>query len=284
MDRNIIEILNILSECVIWTGVETMAEPEDRKKKERQLHDLLRGDLADDPRFTSNKKFYSISKSNQDYVKRWLSERCKGKRVLDYCCGNGNFTIWLAEAGAEAYGIDISPVSIENATKEAGHRRVSDKAKFLVMDAEATEFPDNYFDFAVVNGVLHHLELEKAYRELARILKPEGEIICTEALRHNMLIHLYRRMTPHLRTAWEVEHILGKREIERAKVWFNRVEILKFFHLATIAAVPFRKLPIFEPIRRSLSLLDEILLRLPFIRWQAWMVVFVLAQPKKSRL
>jgi len=162
---------------------------QDRKENERELHDHLRGDLSDDPYYFSNRKFYSICQSNRDYVKRWLVGRCKEKRVLDYCCGNGDFSIWLAEAGAYAHGIDISPVSIQNATSEAVRKGFGDRVTFRVMDAEATEFTNDYFDFAVVNGVLHHLDLEKAYRELARILKPEGIVVATEALRHNVFFH-----------------------------------------------------------------------------------------------
>ncbi len=259
-----------------------MAQTGDRKEIERELHDRLRGDLIKEPRYTSNKKFYSITASNRDYVKGWLAQRCRNKRVLDYCCGNGDFALWLAASGAHAFGIDISPVSAMNARMEALRRGLGDQAKFLVMDAEATAFPDDYFDLAVVNGVLHHLDLEKAYRELARILKPEGEAVCTEALRHNVFFHLYRKMTPHLRSAWEVEHILGKKEITSARKYFTGVEIAKFFHLATIAAVPFRNRSIFEPLRRGLEIVDSILLEIPILKWQAWMVVFLLSRPKKS--
>jgi len=248
---------------------------------EGELHDHLRGDLSNDLYYSSNKKFYSITQTNRDYVRGWLVERCKGKRVLDYCCGNGDFTIWLAERGSEAYGIDISPVSIGNAKKESSYRGLDKNIDFYVMDAEETRFTDDYFDFAVVNGVLHHLDLGRAYRELARILKPEGEIICTEALRHNVLIHLYRRMTPHLRSHWEVQHILGRKEIELAREYFQKVEVSKFFHLATLVAIPFRNLPIFRHIRRSLEVLDSVLLRIPVLKWQAWMVVFILSNPQK---
>jgi len=180
------------------------------------------------------------------------------------------------------YGIDISPVSIHNATTVVVRKRLSDRVTFRVMDAEATEFTDNYFDYAVVNGVLHHLDLEKAYRELARILKPEGIVIATEALRHNVFIHLYRKMTPHLRTGWETEHILGKKEIEMARQYFDGVEVVKFFHLATIGAVPFRNLPFFDLMRRILEAVDSILLKLPGLKWQAWMVVFLLSHPQES--
>jgi SAM-dependent methyltransferase len=150
------------------------------------------------------------------------------------------------------------------------------------MDAEATDFSSKYFDFAVINGVLHHLDLKNAYRELSRILQINGEAICTEALRHNILIHVYRKLTPHLRSAWETEHILGKEDIEMATHYFDNVEVLEFFHLFTIGAVPFRNLPIFEPIRRRLKALDSVILRLPLLKWQAWMVVFVLSRPIKK--
>jgi hypothetical protein len=128
---------------------------------------------------------------------------------------------------------------------------------------------------------LHHLDLDKAYADLARVLKPAGKMICTEALGHNVLIQRYRRRTPHLRTEWEVEHILHKKDIELAKKYFNTVKILGFFHLASIAAVPFRNSIAFSGILRSLETVDSLLLKIPGIRWQAWQVVFVLSNPKK---
>lgn len=58
-----------------------------------------------------------------------------------------------------------------------------------VMDAEATEFADSFFGLGVISGVLYHLDLDGACRELARPLKPNGLIIATETLRRNLLIH-----------------------------------------------------------------------------------------------
>jgi ubiquinone/menaquinone biosynthesis C-methylase UbiE len=255
---------------------------EGRKVREGELHNALRGHLKDDPKYAANKKWYSITHSNRQFVKRWLLERCRGKRVLDYCCGNGEMVIWLAERGAHAFGIDISPVSIQNGEEEAHRRGVGDRVRFILGDAERMEFPKDYFDYIVVNGVLHHLDLERAYSELSRVLKPEGQVLCTEALRHNPIFHLYRQRTPHLRSAWEIDHILGKHEILRSGGYFESVEVVKFFHLATLAAVPLRKLPLFSPILTTLEVADSVLLRLPVIRWWAWMVVFVLSRPKRT--
>jgi SAM-dependent methyltransferase len=151
------------------------------------------------------------------------------------------------------------------------------------MDAEAMTFPDATFDVIVVHGVLHHLDLDRAYAELARVLKPGGHVICTEALRHNPIIQRYRRRTPHLRTAWEVDHILGKPEIERARRYFDDVRVARFFHLATIAAVPLRGTAVFPGVLRLLEAADAVLLRIPGLKWQAWMAVFVLSRPKARK-
>lgn len=87
-------------------------------------------------------------------------------------------------------------------------------------------------------------------------------------------------MTPHLRTKWEAEHILSKKEIDLAKEYFKKSEI-EFFHLATLLAVPFRKLPGFNFILKFLEIIDLLLLKIPFIKWLSWQVVFILAEPKK---
>ena len=147
------------------------------------------------------------------------------------------------------------------------------------MDAEKLEFEKNFFDIIVCSGVLHHLSLQRAYSELARVLKPDGEIICNEPLIHNPIFQLYRRMTPHLRTKWEMEHILSKNDIKLAKEYFGKVET-KFFHLATLLAVPFRNFSIFNPLLTFFEWVDSILLRLPLIQWLSWQIVFILSKPK----
>jgi len=260
--------------------VGTFAEP--RKQAERDLHDALRGDLKDDGRYHSNKRFYAIGRSNHAFGRDWLARRCPGKTVLDYCCGDGETALFAAASGArEARGIDISPVSVETATRKARERGFSQSAVFEVMDAEGTTYPSARFDLIVVGGVLHHLDLDKAYRELARLLKPGGEVLCLEALRHNPLIHWYRKATPHLRSEWETAHILGRAQILEARRYFGRVRIERFFHLATLAALPLRNTPLFEPALSVLEAVDRGLFKIPGLGWQAWQAFFTLAEPKR---
>ena len=257
---------------------------EERKVIEAQFHDRLRDPaLAENPelraRLTSNRKWYSIARKSRGFAQSYLRQHSRGARALDYACGDGLYTAQMAESGADVTGIDISGVSIANAAREAERRGIS--AKFAVMDCERLEFPDSTFDLINVNGVLHHLDLERAYGEMARVLKPTGSVLCVEALRHNPLFHAYRRLTPQLRTEFETDHILGRREVLAARKYFSHVE-WRFFHLASVLAVPFRNTACFNAVLRPLEAIDSLVLGLPAIRWWAWQIGFVLAGPKQK--
>jgi ubiquinone/menaquinone biosynthesis C-methylase UbiE len=260
---------------------------EDRKRQEAELHDFLRskefagGNAAQREYYTSNKKFYSVTRASTAHTSRWLKQRVRGQKVLDCGCGDGTTSFRLAEYGAkEVVGIDISEVSVENCRREAARCRVDDRCSFLQMDAENMIFPDSTFDLIVVMGVLHHLDVRKAFPELARVLKPRGKVMCLEALGHNPVFQWYRNHTPHLRTAWETEHIIRRGELELAMEYFGEVET-RFFHLASLLAVPFRKIPVFTPLLTGMEAVDSVLMRLPGVKWQAWMIWFVLSSPIK---
>lgn len=255
---------------------------EERKVIEAEFHDRLRDPaLLDDPelygRLTSNKKWYSIARKSKNFASEYLRQHSAGAKALDYACGDGLFAFQMAEGGADAFGIDISPVSVSNAAKEAKKRGVS--AQFAVMDCENLEFPDSTFDLINVNGVLHHLDVRRAYSEMARVLKPTGTVLCVEAMRHNPIFQAYRMLTPHLRTDYEARHILRRRDVLAAREYFGSVN-WRFFHLASLVAVPFRDAGLFEPMLSALEAVDSALLKVTPIRWWAWQIAFVLSNPK----
>lgn len=244
------------------------------------LASLIRDEKAFNYNF-SNMKFYSITHSSEKYLYDWLKTKCRpGSKVLDFGCGNGENGIYAAGCGAEVIGIDISPEGVANANLNAEQSGVASHCRFEVMDGENMTFADSTFDLAVEYGVLHHVELDKTMAELSRVLKPDGEMICVEALKHNPIIHWYRKKTPHLRTQWEIEHILGVQDLAVAKKYFHKVDV-KFFHLVVLAAVPFRKTRFFKPICIFLSNIDDMLLRSETIGKYGWIMVFTTSKPRK---
>ena len=258
----------------------------DRKYKEAEFHDrrekLRHTDVEEYERITRNKQFYAVNRSSVAFMEGWLAGHCRdGAQALDYCCGLGHNSLRMAQYGARVTGIDISAQSIETAMARLASHGLAERGRFVNGDAENTGFPDSTFDVILCNGVLHHLDVTKAYPELARVLKPGGAVFCVEALAHNPVFQLYRRLTPHMRTVWEVGHILSRREIKRAEDYFGQVSP-HFFHLAGLAAVPLRNRPVaFDTALRALDALDRVILRIPGLRWWAWQCLFVLTKPKK---
>lgn len=261
-----------------------MTSPEDRKLEEARFHDQREADrhrLSPEEflRKYPNKSFYAIDRVSKKYMHDWLAERVPGRRILDYCCGTGQITLQMAKLGADAHGIDISAEEIETAKRNAAAAGMSARANYEVMDAEAMAFPDDHFDVIICSGVLHHLDVARAFPELARVLKPTGEIICAEALGYNPVIAWYRRRTPHLRTAWEADHILTMKEVRKGLEHFGNVQV-RFFHLFTILAIPFRNSRIFDFLLSTLQAVDSVILRIPGIRLMAWQMYMVYSHPR----
>ena len=67
-------------------------------------------------------------------------------------------------------------LAIEKAQEKARRENVG-SIQFHVMDAESLDFEDNTFDIVCVTGIIHHINIEKAYQEIARTLKPAGSAI-----------------------------------------------------------------------------------------------------------
>ena len=181
-------------------------------------------------------KFYTIIGSSRDYYKRLLLSNCRNKNVLEYGCGIGSHAFFLAEHGAKVIGIDISETGIKLAEERAKQRMLKN-IQFFVMDAEVMKFEDNSFDIVCGTGILHHLHLHKALRELTRVLNPTGKAIFIEPMGHNPITNLYRKFTPHLRA--KDEHPLTVKDLSLMKEFFYKVN-WKYFHLLSLLAVPFR--------------------------------------------
>jgi ubiquinone/menaquinone biosynthesis C-methylase UbiE len=240
-------------------------EPTSRQQRERDFHNET---FAEDTRARAG-KFYEIHRASSVAYDRLIREGADGADVLEYGCGKGSAAFDLAAHGARVTGIDISDVAIDLSTSRGAELGLSDQLTFAVMDAEALEFPDASFDLVCGSAILHHLDLQKAYAEIARVLRPGGRGVFIEALGHNPLINLYRRRTPELRTV--DEHPLRVPEIELAKQYFSDTKV-EYFHLASIAGLPLRNLRQFPAIAGSLERVDQAIFKhVPYMRRHAWM-------------
>lgn len=248
-----------------------------RKISELEFHDRdrdrkLKENIDQDTyeKFYGNKKYYSATQDSKDYVDRWIRENAAGKVFLDYACGDGFNAIKAAKAGARlAVGIDISLVSVKNASQDAAEASVAANTRFVQADCENTQLPDNSIDVIICSGMLHHLDLSYAFPELRRILVPGGRVLCVEALDYNPAIKLYRMMTPAMRTEWEKAHILSLKDVDFAKRFFEIGE-LRYWHVFNILA------PHLPALAGALQALDRVVTRIPLVQRMAWIFTFEL--------
>jgi tocopherol O-methyltransferase len=102
-----------------------------------------------------------------------------GSTVLDIGCGFGGSSLYLARTyKAHATGITISSVQVEMARKAAAAARLD--AQFLLMDAEALDFPQPFDLLWSVESISHYHDHRTFFANAARFLKPGGAFALTD--------------------------------------------------------------------------------------------------------
>lgn len=218
--------------------------------------------------------FYEKSIRGRLWSPFWQAAQLQGATMLDYGCGGGRFSIVLARRGARVFGVDISPQLIAQARATAAKCGLDGNTpQFVTGDAQHLPFPDALFDYVVGNGALHHLDLDKAYAEIARVLKPGGRAVFMEPMYSHPLLWLLRRLTANIHTT--DERPLSFSDIERAQKWFTSCTHREHFLLAVWAA-PAHLLgkSIALSLINSVDRFDGFLMRhIPALRRLAWLTV-----------
>lgn len=114
----------------------------------------------------------------------------ENQRVLELGCGTGFHTAEISKSKAKIIGVDISPDLINVARQRANFPNV----KFIVADAHNLPFPNKFFDSIVGVSVLHHLEMDKVFKEIRRLLKTKGKIVFSEPNMMNPQIFLMKNI------------------------------------------------------------------------------------------
>jgi len=188
-----------------------------------------------------------------------------GLPVLDLGCGPGMAAVVLARRGAAVTAVDLSAGYLA----ETGRRAEANGVEVSLVQAagEQLPFPDGHFARIWGNAVLHHLDLDLAVPELARVLTPDGVAVFCEPWGGNPLLAWARRGVPYPgKQRTHDETPLNSSHVKQLRRGFAHVEVEGFQLLAMLSRI----------LGRS-RLTDRLK------RWDRWLLRFVPALQQVCR-
>jgi 2-polyprenyl-3-methyl-5-hydroxy-6-metoxy-1,4-benzoquinol methylase len=145
----------------------------------------------------------------------------EGKRVLDFGCMDGIFTLRLQQLGGEAVGYDISPAAIAQAKLFRGHEA---RPVFTTVPPGPGQFDRIY-----CNEVLEHVEDDSGLvGELVGYLAPGGSVVGT---------------TPVGKDFWDPDHkrLYDEAMLKRALAPWGRVRLHRHYRSPLRNFLPIRQ-------------------------------------------
>lgn len=223
-----------------------------------------------------DKRRYTNPPANTVYPREFyyhLLAPLKGKRTLEIACGNGIDACLCAHNGAEVSAYDLSSKSIDLVRRRAEVNGLSDRMRLQVTGQFDQAFRGEKFDAILGYAALHHIPLEGLAEQVYDRLKPGGVAVFAEPVINSTALHAIRRCVPYyFFPPTEDEVPLNDRQISDFSKPFDRVVRREYQMLSRI----WHFFPNCWPLVSGLHHLDAMLLKLPFLRRFATVVVFAL--------
>jgi len=145
-----------------------------------------------------------------------------GARVLDMACGDGVYSVWLAEQlgnNGTVVGVDIAPAYLAVAQEYARLSPVAEQISFQVGSVERLPFADDEFDLVWCAHSLYSLpDPVAALQEMRRVARPGGIV----AILENDTLH-------HMLLPWPAELELAVRQAQLAALEAQTQQTGKFY-------------------------------------------------------
>ena len=157
-----------------------------------------------------------------DALFSYLAKRCENHQsAWDAATGNGQAAIDLTRYFAKVMASDVSQQQIDLAIP---HENIV----YSVQQSEATNYPDQSFDFVCVFQALHWFDHSKFWKEVNRVLKPGGVFAACgyRWLKTDPEIEqvLHEFIDPHIHAYWAPQARLLWNQYENIKFPFSNLE------------------------------------------------------------
>tara|TARA_Y100000746_G_C15441145_1_gene422948 strand:- start:169 stop:891 length:723 start_codon:yes stop_codon:yes gene_type:complete len=212
--------------------------------------------LGEDIRAAQN-KFYWATDIDTKAHKEDTLKAINNKDILEIGCASGGDASDYVNYANSYIGLDISDEAIKNC--KALELK---NAEFFCVDGHIIPLEDQTLDYVVVTSLLHHLDIEKTFSEIDRVLKEGGSLIFLEPLGTNPLFQIYRFLTPKARTDDERPFTFGDLRLMQSYFTFNEV---RWFGFLNILSAYIR----IDAIRKLLTTFDRFLSK-TFLKYFFW--------------
>jgi demethylmenaquinone methyltransferase / 2-methoxy-6-polyprenyl-1,4-benzoquinol methylase len=170
-----------------------------QQSKEERVHDVFEK-ISEKYDVMNSVISFQRHKSWRKHVMKVMDVK-PSQTALDVCCGTADWTIALADAVGEkgrVCGLDFSKNMLsvgQDKVKKLGLSQV----ELIHGNAMELPFEDNTFDYVTIGFGLRNVpDYEQVLREMTRVVKPGGQVICLETSQPTMpvftqLFHFYFR-------------------------------------------------------------------------------------------
>jgi len=184
--------------------------------------EAYRGVNKDDPI-----RFYYwpiIGRMYRRRVELCLTECRGGQRVLEVGFGTGLTFLNLRDMYDEIHGLDLT-ASIEEV--KAVFDALAIPTFLQNGDVLTMPYADGFFDTVLLISILEHLkphELEQAFREIHRVLKPGGQVVYGAPVERPFMVVMFNLLGYDIRKA----HFSTEKQIaEAAAKFFKKMRIIQ---------------------------------------------------------
>lgn len=214
-----------------------------------------------------------------------------GRLLLDIGCGLGEASVYFALKGASVIATDLSSGMCRSVERLGELNGVKVKAFPCALESLDQLPVELEFDIIYCANTLHHVDIVESMERIKARLKRGGTFVSWDPVAYNPLINVYRKIATEVRTV--DEHPLTLSDISYVRSCFQSSSV-KWFWFSTLLifvcmAVFERRNPNrerywkkvveeskkWEWLYKPLERIDNLLLRIPFLRPLCWNVVII---------
>ena len=193
-------------------------------------------------------------------------------KLLDLCCGTGQFLTTFHQMNFKVHGVDLSKPSISYAQKAYS------KNKDLTLESgDAIGYLKNNNNFKVIfcAGSLYYLPRPLALELLYNSLQSNGEYWGVETNGSNFLMNSFRKIKHRLKNHKDAHTLVGLIKASEMKNWdqyFDKIEI-RYFDFLTLFAMFIKIKPLQKAYLSLTRKIDFFLLNTLGLKFLAFKVV-----------